>query len=1750
MNTNETHNNSNNRVKSASTESSCRKWICGLMVLYCGAAGAMECTNTVTADVVAMDQVFYYNRFGAMNPSGMIYALREDVVDLNGGSNPGPGEAMLRPGKRPRPLVLRVNEGDCLTVNFTNWLSPTVKGSLTDPVAPSDPNPNATPVRNDDGPATRMASFHVIGMQLNDIGSDGSNVGVNVSSLVGPGESGTYTFYAQKEGTYLAYSSAAMTGGEGDGGSIAHGLFGAVNVEGPNTSWYRSQVTELDLALAATGSSLDPEGSGKYYPVIDYDAVYPAVETRKSGETLTVTDNGDGTCRASLSNFNSDSAFIAGDLNKTLVDALGNQHIIMAIDAIDGSATVGNCNLASLSEPYTWKIVGVTPHPLAGRPILNLLAGSQIKHSDLNAVITGTNDQTDQFYQGVYPRRYGAFREFTAIFHDEIKSVQAFPAWYNDPVLRFTLHGVKDGFGVNYGTGGIGSEIIANRLGLGPQKDCVECKYEEFFLTSWALGDPAMVVDVPTGINAQGLGAKPIEQQMAATKAYFPDDPSNVHHSYLGDRVKIRNLHAGPKEHHIFHLHAHQWLHSPKDDESAYLDSQSIGPGAGYTYEITHGGSGNRNLTAGDSIFHCHFYPHFAQGMWELWRVHDVLESGTVLSADGRPALGSRALPDHEILTGTPIPAVVPIPGIAMAPLPGVKATVNHDSGEIVLPELAANSAENKNPGYPFYIAGVAGHRPPRPPRDVINDGGLPRHVVTGGTAMSSQTRLDFNKTIETLSAIELPENGTVWERQAMIFHGGDGLIPGFKQHQTLKPDGNIGQFRVNGLPAVAGAPYADPCVDDDQNPTGNMRNYHVAAIQMDAKMNKMGWHFPQQRILTLWDDVADTLDGIRPPEPLFFRANSGECIELTHTNLVPNIYAQDDFQVVTPTDIIGQHIHLVKFDVTSSDGSGNGWNYEDGTFSPQEIHERLAAINTAEGSWNGNGQKPPVCQLTDDFRRGTGGCIQTTVQRWYADDVTNQLGTHDRTLRTVFTHDHFGPSTHQHPGLYAGLVIEPVGSSWKHNENGTALGDRTDGGPTTWQAIIEPGDGSEPYREFLLEMGDFSLAYRSQEEGNTPVNPPAKVEVDVHNLLAVAPTCPGGAPRPCPEAISLDDPGTMTVNYRNEPVALRVHDPATGGQTAGEAGDLAHAFESRTDRAIAQLNTQPQFFVQSLTEDLLPGDPFTPMLKAYAGDRVQIRILQGAHEEGHNFGIDGVRWLFEPSAKNSGYKNGQMLGISEHFEFQVDDVAKVKGNVPWVDYPYFPGAASDDIWNGVWGLIRAYNGKGSFSEAYPAPTLAKLPNNLSGAGLAAKPCQGNPNNCTYRMVGVCPADAPTVNLKVHAYLARDLLGGPLVYNQVADLTDPGAIMYIRDGDLDKKSNRLKAGVPIEPLILRVNAGDCVYVTLENHLPADISGTQQDGWSTLPMIVEGFNNNDILPSTEVGLTPQLLDYDVLSNSGMWVGSNSAFWTLTNPTAPPGGVVKYKWYAGKPTKVDVEGTMYRYAEPVEYGAVNLLPADRVKQTSKGAIAALIVEPQGSTWQEDLDKRASATVTMAGGLTSFREHVLIFQNDLNLQMQGGMPVPNLAQAEDPEDSGQKGFNYRSEPFWARMGYPADTPLETTRTFDFTPVLSGNTETPIFTASAGTEVRFRVLHPGGHPRNHVFQLHGHGWQEEPFMNDSKVIGDNPLSEWKGSQDGIGPRSHLNLLLTNGAGGYNGVVGDFLYRDQSSFYMDGGLFGIFRVE
>ncbi len=208
-------------------------------------------------------------------------------------------------------------------------------------------------------------------------------------------------------------------------------------------------------------------------------------------------------------------------------------------------------------------------------------------------------------------------------------------------------------------------------------------------------------------------------------------------------------------------------------------------------------------------------------------------------------------------------------------------------------------------------------------------------------------------------------------------------------------------------------------------------------------------------------------------------------------------------------------------------------------------------------------------------------------------------------------------------------------------------------------------------------------------------INPPILDEVGLPFIVENGMVCPGGLPAPCPEAISAADQGTMSVNYRNEPVPFRVRNPATNTQAFGAAGDLSKVYKSNITRADPHFNVQPTFY-PALTHGVQPGDPFTPLLRAYENDKVQIRILVGAHEETHNMTINGHKWLHEPgtpqdplAVNNSGFRNSQMAGISEHFEF-ITGKESIMGNRPFIDYLYQNSASVDGQWNGVWGILQS----------------------------------------------------------------------------------------------------------------------------------------------------------------------------------------------------------------------------------------------------------------------------------------------------------------------------------------------------------------------------------------------------------------------------------------------------------------------------
>ncbi|MBL8259926.1 MAG: copper oxidase [Candidatus Competibacteraceae bacterium] len=1620
----------------------------------------MNAVRTVIADVVAINQPIVYNRFGSRDPWGMIYALRRDVVGDR------PGEAMLRPGKRPRPLVLRVAEGDRLEIRFQNLLAPS-GGGISRPEGVTLPDPP-----ND--PKTRRAGIAAVGLPP----LDGQDSVANGLVGIEPGARGVYRFRAERAGAYFFSSPAAIAGGEGDGGSLTHGLFGMIIVEPEGSQFYRSQVSPETLACAR-GKAEAACGRANPAPgFLDYEATDPQ-----------------------------------------------------------------------------------------GVPSMNMLQRHaeghyEIVHSDLTAIVV------DRASKGLAEQREAptdsvatsAWREFAIFFHDELKTLHADDfAVLNEPaagdVAAAARHkqmvGTRDGFGINYGASGMGPILLANRLGKGPAKKCVDCAYEEFFLQSWANGDPALL-------------------------AQYADDPSNVYHSYLGDRVKFYNVHAGPKETHVFHLHAHQWLSQPGNDKSNYLDSQTIAPFQTFNYEIHYGGTGNLNLTPGDSIFHCHLYPHFAQGMWALWRVHEVLEDGTRRLPDGGGMNGEFAGSGTDPVTGatqggTPIPALVPLPGQALAPEP----------------TYFAQAGENAMPGFPFYIPGKAGFRAPQPPLDMAEDAGLPRHLTLEGTRTlkpigQALDQADMTFPIKSVNLQILPQEGTALERAAMRFHE----TAGRKIIRPLASDlGREGHFLVNGLPRAAGAPFANPCpagsgnaghwIKDAPSLATDTRRYDVSAIQLELVVNQYGWHDKQARINVLDRDVADFENKRRAADPFFFRARSGECIEFRHTNRAPGHTAKDAFQVATPVDVIGQHIHLVKFDVTASDGSGNGFNYEDGTLARDHIGHLIAASKAPNGGvdWSQSGESPRPLAL-----KGTAAnpVYQTTIQRWWADPLRDSTGK-DRTIGTVFTHDHFGPSSIQQHGFYSALLVEPKGSIWK-KPDGTPL--ERDGQAVGTQAIIEtPPDpatsdnliGSR--REFALAVADFALLY---DRNNRPVAPPQR-----------------------PEAISVNHHDPYLINYKHEPMPLRVarrQDNGNWRQKTTAQGDMANVFDSRAHGQTAVNGTiDPR-------RNHARGDPSTEIFEAYDGDKVQVRLIQGAQEVQHVFTVHGQRWKRHPADPASPWVASQEIGISEHFEMDMQIEPAVLGNLRTLttDYLYHAGSI-DALWNGAWGLFRSYAAPETLDVARKQPIRCRLaalkpvtgPGSGSGQPGSKTPSGAADPACGNARPATTAAEAESLFPRIerieglgstgNAYRPPEVtarlfcieaIREPLVYNAEERITDPDGLRFVLrrqfvkplrfndqppacprgpSAELPPGSEELAVSPDNRrPLVLRMRSGEMAYVEVVNRFgPAPLPRTRDNAW--LPPVVSWNDSggrsiaaDQLTPSSRVGLHPSLVSYAVRADDGARVGLNPSNAPMPSVTAPGGEPAQSAWYAGRVLTERNGGTLTFKWRPfeVESGTVAALSSmvDPIRHPVMGLVGALVIEPQNARIVSEQDGGTVAQICRGSDNGDcFREFVLVYQDGLNLK-QDGQSIPDCHVCDDSYDSGDFAFNYRAEPLWARLGLPRaqDTPNPETgrgRLVDLSrhdlpacwPLPDFQSiATPIFRAQPGERVIVRAVHPGGRARQRAFITYGHRYDDMGLASFG-----SPTSSLLGPQRAIS--ADLGAIRE----------GLWLYRDGPAYMVAGGAWG-----
>lgn len=1613
-----------------------------------------SCAAIRSYDVVAISVDLPFNRWGDHNPNGQIYVLEQDRLavknwyvplgrDAEGNLDPaldpaGAGNRRLR----PRPLVLRANEGECVQVTFRNDLNPTPGEGLTQ-------NPRA--------------SIHVHGASFDVQTSDGSRVGWNADTTVGIGETVTYLWRAPvKEGLDFFHDHGNTAGSEADGGSNSHGLYGGFVVEPAGSIW------------------IDPVSGRRLYE-----------ETGNQNGELYIS-------------------------------------AIIVPPAAQGAAHDGS--IPDLHEPNTV-----------------------------------------------------AFRETIQISQDEI------PGDHSPLFPQFTF---GMGLGFNYGT-----EPLLLRQE--PINRCPDCVGEETWLSSWPYGDPALVKlasgqgpwlppwhPLFPGNNGEQVPGR-VEDPEDCGLELMPADlwnscfTSNVTRAYKFDATKIRFAHAGTKETHVFHMHAHQWLADPFDvgnsgstpgqpgapaedphnvnlrrPESVTIDSQTFGPGETFTADLLFG-AGSKPGTTGDSIFHCHLYPHFAEGFWALARVHDVAEDGAGTTPDG-----------------VNVTALVPLPDRTAA-------------GDLPPPP------DEFNPGYPRFLPGEFGWRAPQPLGGISEQNGaadIPNTVeredlqsalrivagkaldqdllektqsiaiedADGGTftlTFDGQTTgpitynapaADVESALEGLpNTVDVSVGGSgsagdpwrvklgLWSQSSSLILSADGagltnsdplIIPSI----TVTPDPelegpdaaaiayrmaverhvsllnyNAGYDPTNPPPDLKlpkpGAPNEDPCPPGAREVT-----YSVSIIQLDIVYNEAGWHDTQGRVLVLDKDVDAVLAGTKRPEPLFFRVNAGDCINFNLTNRLPNWLGNDDFLKLIQTNMVGQHIHLVKFDVKGSDGASNGWNPQQAAFSRAQQQFDAAILSGAQScgpdTFNGMELVSDGCRIPtpasfdpawtcSSLQACPAG--QTIHERWYA----------DYELRTVFTHDHHFPAEDQNRGYFGALVVEPLGMDIRNSFSGEFLQpiNNPAHGPVCGAACVGTAVGThldiigpeanDDFREFSLGVQDFVALYRPCAEppcssvfpGEQALNPPLE-----------------------PEEYPDDDPGVFGVNYRNAPFLLR-------DKKDGVPVDPAYRFSS-----------------------WVFGDPDTPLLQAYAGDPIRVRLIQGSQEEQHVVQIHGMRWREEPDDPGSPFVNAKSLGISEAFNFEIPRMECGVDEDCRGDYLYST-TSTDDLWLGVWGILRVY-GKGKQG-------LLPLPDNIPQAtnGQINFTPTGAPPPMANKPGTPCPTGAP---VRAYRVIAVD---APITYNEFGH-NDPYGLVYavVLPGETPADAAARVRSTNPEPMVLRANEGDCIEVTLTNMIdPAGPFAIQHAPLGAAdgdpPLVLEPPAGTPA--GLRVSLHPALLLYDIRGSDGATVGFNR------DQTVGPGQSILYRWYADDVT-------------PGELGTINLTDYGDVRgHRHHGLFAGLNVEPANATYHDPFTgdqiwSGAQADIRVPGQ-EDFREFTVFFQDGLNLRDENGIPLPDHfdhpptpeepeGELPDAEDRGEKGLNYRNASFNPRLNVTPGAPLDDLNGADMAYVFSsevhGDPMTPIFRAYATDAVRMRVLQGSDKPRQHAFQLSGHSWFRQPFDDPAET-------EVIGIHGGFSVGRAANIHLQN-AGGPEENAGDHKYSCAVGFHhQSGGLWGIMRV-
>ncbi|MFK5633645.1 cell wall-binding repeat-containing protein [Ornithinimicrobium sp. LYQ103] len=1647
----------------------------------------------------AVDPVTGTQQLTDGDPDGMLFALEQDVAAVQHWHVPLAGDPADDPAgnRRLRPRPL------VLRANVGECLEITLRNGLLD-----TPEGDMPPWLPQVDPHVSLQAF---GVSYNPQTSEGSSLGYNADSTVAPGQTHTYYWVApQTTGLYLFRDQAMPGGADSDGGGAEHGLYGGLAVQPAGARWF-------DPVSGAELSSTVP------------DQQYASV-ARRNGDLYVdavVTVPSEGT----FLRFR-ESVLVSQDL------------IPMRAPAPDAE-------------------------PLFERFSINYGSEPEYKRIQWN-------------------------REGDPWCEECVSEETVLSSWvYGDPGM------------------------VKLASGTGPWLPTEP---------DWAGTDPATVPGGLPAENVEGCGLTLATDDDAPLSCYV----ANVTRAYQGDPIKLRFGQAGVYETHVFHLHAHTWPAEPDELGPAWsipprptptaqprattIDSQTYSPWTAFTADLNYG-AGGRVGTVGDSIYHCHLYTHFSWGFWALMRVHDTYEDGARALPDGtrvnRWLALSQISPDQPTHPRVPPAKNAPtlenpgyprfIPGEygSRAPQPplGVWQREFAEDGSVVLDaagdpvEVPAVRSVGTTPLDPALLEATQEVALVDPGADLTLSFAGMESPPLAPDATAAQVRAALESLESVRSVAVTGDAGGPWTVQLGLW--------------TATPDLSVGGTNVTVTPsegfdpadaAVArtahrlaleqqvtrayhdpayvfgdeldpdaqplpGAPVVDPCV-----PGAREITYRASVIQLPLtyvegdQANPQGWRDVQGRIIVADADVDAVLAGEIEPEPFFFRVNAGDCINFELTNRTPNWIGDDAYQELVATNMVGSHIHLVNFDVLASDGSSNGWNYQQAAFTQEQAAFTQGVLDGTIPCAAGQPCVPtaptgrdPVQEAADP-RASWLSEGQTIKERWYA----------DYELRTAFMHDHHFAGTLQNRGLFSALVVEGQGYDSRDPFTGEfhqPVNTAGRGVPVCETSCLGTAHGSvmdligpagqDDFREFGVAIADF-----------IPVFQRSATHADILDRAnAVEPPL-------VPLEAARNDQGGMGINYRSAPMLLRqfagpgvgpVTDPQAPPPTRaalGAAGwvDPAYTFSSR-----------------------IWGDPDTPVLMANRGDNVRYRLIQGSHEEMHNFSVHGVRWRRDALDPASPYINARHIGVSEAFNIDAVGVdcglggdvvcpTPPLGSQPRVSDFLYGGTGVEDMWLGAWGVMRV------FDQTTDNP-LVPLPDNpvglMTGYPLPAPNPQANIPRAQQPLPAACPTGAPQKYFQVSA------IDTEIVYNRYGD-NDPYGLAYVLSADVAA----VRAGEKeLEPLVLRANEGDCVIVSLTNAVDWDrfdehgLRGTL-DGDAAIalepefPVPPDEDGAGVFAPGvpwyagTRVSLHPSLVRYDVRTSDGTTVGYNF------DQTAGPGDTVQYVWYADQVTYQDPA------REPAltdgELGALPLTEFGDVRgHRHHGLLAGLVVGPPDAVYRDPMTGERVTSGTQVDVLpgrvgADYRDAVLVHHNGLNLRSADGTilhdPIP-----DDWPDAGERAISYRNAPFHHRLGLPgpitdvtADPPRDpdgapftdpgfgerlanvfsTTYPVDGAPI--GDPDTPIIRAHQGDPLRVHVLHSADRARTVAYSLGGHSWLEHAFDADSVR---------QGVAGSLATGSSATMHV-EAAGGQLQSVGDFRYGvANGTMGLSSGSWGLLRV-